>query len=263
MLRPIASRVTPLPLEFELSPIVQQGTIERRRNRKETFVAEKFDSSPVSSNNQKSSYSKSSGFTNLAEFTPVDLSTWIGGGKGANGTSLAPSGSGFSQWLRAGNSAVGEADEVKPAATSSSHGDSPPAVSHSPIGLPRDNTPSSLQRPDKHSQHSSLQNIQGDLNDILDRLQNMVANDGLLEGEKTLKNNDHFIHRHKIALSKSFYRTSRQPHNPISGSRTRVAESFSANDNCELKRAATEMEDLLTGLIEGMESRKGKLATVV
>lgn len=41
------------------------------------------------------------------------------------------------------------------------------------------------------------------------------------------------------------------------------AESFSANDNCQLKRAATEMEDLLTGLIEGMESRKGKLTTIV
>lgn len=110
---------------------------------------------------------------------------------------------------------------ARPIATSSSHSDSPPVASHSPIGILRDNTPSSLQRPDKHSQHSSLQNIQGDLNDILDRLQNMVANECLLE------------------------------------------ESFSADDNCELKRAATEMEDLLTGLIEGMESRKGKLTTVV
>lgn len=42
---------------------------------------------------------------------------------------------------------------------------------------------SGLKRPDKHSQHSSLQNIQGDLNEILNRLQQMVANDGLLEGE--------------------------------------------------------------------------------
>lgn len=41
------------------------------------------------------------------------------------------------------------------------------------------------------------------------------------------------------------------------------AESYIANDNCELKRATTEMEDLLTGLIEGMESRKTKLTTVV
>lgn len=59
------------------------------------------------------------------------------------------------------------------------------ATSQSPTH--RDNTPSSLQRPDKHSQHSSLQNIQGDLNDILDRLQNMVANDCLLDGNNYLK----------------------------------------------------------------------------
>lgn len=40
-------------------------------------------------------------------------------------------------------------------------------------------------------------------------------------------------------------------------------DTFSTDNNCELKRAATEMEDLLTGLIEGMESRKGKLTTIV
>jgi len=59
--------------------------------------------------------------------------------------------------------------------------DSSLITSQSPTG--RENTPSSLQRPGKHSQHSSLQNIQGDLNDILDRLQNMVANDCLLDGK--------------------------------------------------------------------------------
>lgn len=41
------------------------------------------------------------------------------------------------------------------------------------------------------------------------------------------------------------------------------AESFNSSDNCELKRAATQMEDLLTDLIQGIESRKGKLATIV
>lgn len=56
-------------------------------------------------------------------------------------------------------------------------------ISESLMGIYRDNTPSSLQRPDKHSQHSSLQNIQGDLNDILDRLQNMVTDDCLLDGK--------------------------------------------------------------------------------
>lgn len=42
-----------------------------------------------------------------------------------------------------------------------------------------------------------------------------------------------------------------------------IAESYDGNDNCKLKRATTEMEDLLTGLIEGMESRKSKLTTIV
>lgn len=120
--------------------------------------------------------------------------------------------SGFSQWLNSDNTSI-----IKPKYSNKIGGN---LENNSPIGIPLD-TPSSLQRPDKHSQHSSLQNIQGDLNDILNRLQHMVANDCLLE------------------------------------------ESFSANDNCELKRAATEMEDLLTGLIEGMESRKDKLATIV
>lgn len=53
-------------------------------------------------------------------------------------------------------------------------------------GIVKDNELPSLHRGDKHSEHSSLQNIQGDLNDILDRLQNMVANDCLLEGNVCL-----------------------------------------------------------------------------
>lgn len=40
-------------------------------------------------------------------------------------------------------------------------------------------------------------------------------------------------------------------------------DSYVVNDNCKLKRATTEMEDLLTGLIQGMESRKNKLTTIV
>lgn len=42
-----------------------------------------------------------------------------------------------------------------------------------------------------------------------------------------------------------------------------IAETYDGNDNCKLKRATTEMEDLLTDLIEGMESRKTKLTTIV
>lgn len=41
------------------------------------------------------------------------------------------------------------------------------------------------------------------------------------------------------------------------------ADSYVTSDNCKLKRATTEMEDLLTGLIQGMESRKSKLTTIV
>ncbi|XP_015610348.1 dystrophin [Cephus cinctus] len=239
MFRPVNSRVTPLPVEFELSPIVRQGTIENSRTLESKIATHIYSLDKLPNNGKISDVSEnmrtdihaqadgtytSSRLSNVSEFTRIELSTWIGGG---NRTGLGRFDSGFSQWLASGSSNNRDANDysTKPVATSSSHSDSPTTlatvVSHSPNGILRENTPSSLQRPDKHSQHSSLQNIQGDLNDILDRLQNMVANDCLLE------------------------------------------ESFSADDNCELKRAATEMEDLLTGLIEGMESRKSKLTTVV
>ncbi|XP_012271632.1 dystrobrevin-1 [Orussus abietinus] len=218
VLRPM--EVAPLPLEFELSPIVRQGSITYSRPQ-ENF---RFDSTPAAIDPSSSKEDRfedrthlggtyGSGLPNLLEPTGIELSTWVGGG---NTTGLNHGNSGFSQWLKSG---MGKSEESKYDVKRASP---PLAASSSPSGgLHRDNTPSSLQRPDKHSQHSSLQNIQGDLNDILDRLQNMVANECLLE------------------------------------------ESFSADDNCELKRAATEMEDLLTGLIEGMESRKSKLTTVV
>jgi len=91
---------------------------------------------------------------------------------------LNPAESGFSQWLAAGNSNCKEDNyATNSTAISNTDNDTSLTASQSPNGIHRDNTPSSLQRPDKHSQHSSLQNIQGDLNDILDRLQNMVAND--------------------------------------------------------------------------------------
>lgn len=95
---------------------------------------------------------------------------------------LNPVQNGFSQWLVAGNSNCKEDNYTVNVTVHNIDNDSSLVVSQSP-GIHRDNTPSSLQRPDKHSQHSSLQNIQGDLNDILDRLQNMVANDCLLDGK--------------------------------------------------------------------------------
>lgn len=94
---------------------------------------------------------------------------------------MKPSDSGFSQWLCSNNSdSKGEKYLIKTMTANTEN--EPLAISDSLIGIQRDNTPSSLQRPDKHSQHSSLQNIQGDLNDILDRLQNMVTDDRLLDG---------------------------------------------------------------------------------
>lgn len=49
--------------------------------------------------------------------------------------------------------------------------------------MPRDNSLYSIHESKKRSQRSGIENIQGDLNDILDRLQNMVTNDCLLDGK--------------------------------------------------------------------------------
>ncbi|XP_043273731.1 dystrophin-like [Venturia canescens] len=219
MVNPLASRFQGVPmLEFELSPIVRQSCDESQEDnisrKNDSTIREKYESQNENLSQSEATYASPVG-TRISDNSRIDLSTWIGGG---NRTSLSHGESGFSQWL---NSNGGTNAKSKYAPKSVENVDASHVVSISPNGILRDNTPSSLQRPDKHSQHSSLQNIQGDLNDILNRLQHMVANDCLLE------------------------------------------ESFSADDNCELKRAATEMEDLLTGLIEGMESRKDKLATAV
>ncbi|XP_063991824.1 dystrophin-like [Diachasmimorpha longicaudata] len=212
MLPPISSRYPALTLpEFELSPIIRQLNTDKHQHQaidngnesqENTYRNSEISRSAEGVESQEVSNTYSN--TGVCEPSRIELSTWIGG----NRSTIDQTQSGFSQWLNPDNPSI-----IK-------HKYSKAIDTDSPIGMPRD-TPSSLQRPDKHSQHSSLQNIQGDLNDILNRLQHMVANDCLLE------------------------------------------ESFSANDNCELKRAATEMEDLLTGLIEGMESRKDKLATIV
>ncbi|XP_066597076.1 dystrophin-1-like isoform X2 [Prorops nasuta] len=232
MLHGPLSRIAVLPIDFELSPIISQEATEGQsnsNNRKELAALKSFNATlgmetinEVDKSNNLSctdTASASSGFGNMSQNTHIELSTWIGG---ANRSNFHTSDSGFSQWL--GHSESNSNGNKFLGNPSGSNNDSNEPIiidSHSPIGYNRDNTPSSLQRPDKHSQHSSLQNIQGDLNDILDRLQNMVANDCLLE------------------------------------------ESYVGNDNCKLKRATTEMEDLLTGLIEGMESRKSKLTTIV
>lgn len=234
MLPPLSSRLTALPLEFELSPIIRQDNTNQQgaklQRRKNELMLDSFNtSSPIENMTENMTEnnanvlscteeaSTSTGFANIPESNRIELSTWIGGTRRRE---LTPTDSGFSQWLAAGTSNCKEDNYATNTAINSTDNDTSLIASQSSAGIHRDNTPSSLQRPDKHSQHSSLQNIQGDLNDILDRLQNMVANDCF-------------------------------------------DESYDGNDNCKLKRATTEMEDLLTGLIEGMESRKSKLTTIV
>lgn len=67
----------------------------------------------------------------------------------------------------------------------------------------------------------------------------------------------------KINYYMDFYRFLKFNRSEIEKKLFFFSDTFSADNNCELKRAATEMEDLLTGLIEGMESRKGKLTSIV
>ncbi|KAL2716689.1 dystrotelin-like [Vespula squamosa] len=223
---PLSSRVAALPLEFELSPIIHQDTLERHlsnvTDRNKIQASSNFNTSLDKNDTNgltcTEEASSSCTFVKAPSSTCIELSTWIGGKR----SELSLPDSGFSQWLNNGDSNYKDDRQPNKLAIGNiACNESPITISDSPVGPQRDNTPSSLQRPDKHSQHSSLQNIQGDLNDILDRLQNMVANDCLLE------------------------------------------ESYVVNDNCKLKRATTEMEDLLTDLIEGMESRKTKLTTIV
>ncbi|XP_076178311.1 dystrotelin isoform X2 [Ptiloglossa arizonensis] len=228
MVPPLSSRLAALPINFELSPIIRQENIEQISNSNNTDVLQTNNFNPtlsvecIAEENHdvfcSGEASTSSSFGNALDPTRIELSTWIGGTKNSE---INPTDSGFSQWLNPSNSGCKKEKYSMKTMTVSTENESPLIISDSLMGIHRDNTPSSLQRPDKHSQHSSLQNIQGDLNDILDRLQNMVADDCLLD------------------------------------------DSYVTNDNCKLKRATTEMEDLLTGLIQGMESRKSKLTTIV
>ncbi|KZC14713.1 PREDICTED: dystrophin-1-like [Dufourea novaeangliae] len=227
MIPSLSLRLAALPINFELSPIIRQENIEQISNSNDTntlqsnnFNATQSGEYVIEENHDTGTgeASASSNFVNTLEPTHIELSTWIGGTRRSE---INPTDSGFSQWLDSNDSGSKKEKYSLKTVTPSTDNESPLIISDSFMGIHRDNTPSSLQRPDKHSQHSSLQNIQGDLNDILDRLQNMVAEDCLLD------------------------------------------DSYVANDNCKLKRATTEMEDLLTGLIQGMESRKSKLTTIV
>ncbi|KAJ8669714.1 hypothetical protein QAD02_000973 [Eretmocerus hayati] len=201
MVHPVVSRLSALPMAFQLSPITHQT------GRRDLKKSDESSANNDTTNKTSDERSISREIFNISEETCVEPSTWIGGHR----ATFTSHDSGFSQWLNPLDDKNKSEGKVKDDDGSSTHSS----------GISRDNILPSLQCTDKHSEHSSLQNIQGDLNDILDRLQNMVANDCLLE------------------------------------------DTFSSDNNCELKRAATEMEDLLTGLIEGMESRKDKLTSIV
>ncbi|XP_076280861.1 uncharacterized protein LOC143209299 isoform X2 [Lasioglossum baleicum] len=250
MIPPLSSRLAALPINFELSPIIRQESIEQNTNLNDTDMLQPNNFNPTLSgeciteeSNDVEEASTSTNFGNTLEPTHIELSTWIGGNKRSE---INATDSGFSQWLGGSNDSGSKTEKYSmKTVTPSTENESPLIISDTLMGIYRDNTPSSLQRPDKHSQHSSLQNIQGDLNDILDRLQNMVADDCLLDGMLYYGSTNSFCYTEMFSLQ------------------IVVADSYVANDNCKLKRATTEMEDLLTGLIQGMESRKSKLTTIV
>lgn len=99
------------------------------------------------------------------------------GKTGGEKTRIETQDSGFSQWIESkGNDSKETRDIAK-----SSGRNWIPSAEPSPDDVLYNNAVSSLQRAEKNSQHSSLQNVQGDLKDILDRLQNMVANDSTFE----------------------------------------------------------------------------------
>jgi len=92
MLPPLASRLTALPLEFELSPIIRQDNTNQSgaklQHRNDTLTLDNFNtSSPieriVEENNANAlpcieEASTSTGFANISE-NRIELSTWIGG----------------------------------------------------------------------------------------------------------------------------------------------------------------------------------------
>jgi len=93
MLPPLSSRLTALPLEFELSPIIrqddtnQQGT--KLQHRKDKLMLDSFNtSSPIEHTAEENNAnalpcieeaSTSTGFANIPESSHIELSTWIGG----------------------------------------------------------------------------------------------------------------------------------------------------------------------------------------
>lgn len=91
MLPPLSSRLTALPLEFELSPIIRQGTADQQKtlHRKDKLISDSFNtSSPIQHTGEEDNTNAlscaqetftSSGFGNIPENSRMELSTWIGG----------------------------------------------------------------------------------------------------------------------------------------------------------------------------------------
>ncbi|XP_034949469.1 dystrophin-like isoform X2 [Chelonus insularis] len=160
---PSESRFLPLP-EFQLSPINH-----RRNTSQDSIKINGNDSDPPMETRSINHIQRSP--VVLPSSPQIELSTWIGG----NRTNIDFDEGRFSQWLDPNSENTRQFKQSESRQNIMKYHDD------SNLDFSRDNTPSSLQRPDRHSQHSSLQNIQGDLNDILNRLQHMVANECLLE----------------------------------------------------------------------------------
>lgn len=93
MLPPLSSRLTALPLEFELSPIIRQDSTSQQgaklQRRKDKLMLDSFNiSSPIEQTTDENNTnalpcieeaSTSTGFTNISKSNRIELSTWIGG----------------------------------------------------------------------------------------------------------------------------------------------------------------------------------------
>lgn len=93
MLPPLSSRLTALPLEFELSPIIRQDSTNQQgaklQRRKDKLMLDSFNTSSLierttDENNANplpciEEASTSTGFVNIPESNRIELSTWIGG----------------------------------------------------------------------------------------------------------------------------------------------------------------------------------------
>lgn len=87
MVPPLSSRLASLSMNFELSPIIRQETIEQSSSTNDTDVLQSSSFNPTEESIIKDNHdvtnsgkaSTSLGFSNIIEPTQIELSTWIGG----------------------------------------------------------------------------------------------------------------------------------------------------------------------------------------